>query len=340
MSATRLWQAMLLLTSMQLSAQVTSIGIIDTYGLRSIPEEQVRQALRLSVGDKVPDSLASAQKRLEAIGGVSAARLTATCCAAGKVILFVGIEEKGAPAIRFRSEPAGAIKLPRQIQVDGEEYYKAVREAVEKGDAAEDHSLGHALMRNPAARKVQERFVSDARELASLRDVLHNAASAQQRSLAALVLGYAADKRAVAAELQYAMLDSDSGVRNSAMRALWIIAEYGQKHPDLGIQIDSQAFVQMLNSLVWTDRNKAAAALMTLSESRDPALLANLRAQALPALIEMARWKSAGHALSAYMMLGRLAGLADADITAAWERGDREPVIAAARKLQSGDAAR
>ena len=67
---------------------------------------------------------------------------------------------------------------------------------------------------------------------------------------------------------------------------------------------------------------------------RDPALLAMLRKQALAPLAEMARWKSAGHALAPFMIVGRLAGYSDEAAFALWERGDRETVINAAIKGQ------
>jgi hypothetical protein len=51
-------------------------------------------------------------------------------------------------------------------------------------------------------------------------------------------------------------------------------------------------FIDLLNSIEWTDRNKSSFALEMLTESRDPALLLDLRARALRSLIEMARWKS------------------------------------------------
>jgi hypothetical protein len=88
-----------------------------------------------------------------------------------------------------------------------------------------------------------------------------------------------------------------------------------------------------LNSIEWTDRNKSSFAVAMLTENRDPALLTDLRARALPSLIEMARWKSDGHAEPAFLVLGRLAGLPDDAITAAFERGDRGSVIEAAERL-------
>jgi hypothetical protein len=42
-----------------------------------------------------------------------------------------------------------------------------------------------------------------------------------------------------------------------------------------------------------------------------------LRAQALPNLIEMARWRSPGHAYSARVILGRMAGI-DEERLQAW----------------------
>ena len=88
----------------------------------------------------------------------------------------------------------------------------------------------------------------------------------------------------------------------------------------------------MLNSPVWTDRNKASFALEELSTSRNAELLATVRARALPALAEMARWKSDGHAGAAFFLIGRIGGLSEDEIKSAWERHDREAVIRAASK--------
>ena len=68
-------------------------------------------------------------------------------------------------------------------------------------------------------------------------------------------------------------------------------------------------------------------ALQGLSVNRDPLLLDLLRARALAPLVEMARWKSAGHAEAAFTVLGRIAGLSDEDIQAAWQGGDRERLL-------------
>lgn len=68
-------------------------------------------------------------------------------------------------------------------------------------------------------------------------------------------------------------------------------------------------------------------ALMELSENRDPALLAQLRQGSLKPLMEMARWRSEGHAIAAFTILGRIAGQTDEETQAAWRRGDREALL-------------
>ena len=53
----------------------------------------------------------------------------------------------------------------------------------------------------------------------------------------------------------------------------------------------------------------------------------------MPALIEMARWKTLAHALPAYILVGRVAGWSEDQMQAAWSRGDREAAIAAATNV-------
>lgn len=96
--------------------------------------------------------------------------------------------------------------------------------------------------------------------------------------------------------------------------------------------VPSEPLVDLLNSLVWTDRNKTSMALMQISDARDPALLAQLRARALPSLIEMAQWKTMGHATAPLVILGRIAGMPDADIFAALASNRREPILEAIRQ--------
>ncbi|HEY1107036.1 MAG TPA: hypothetical protein VGE76_00340, partial [Opitutaceae bacterium] len=70
--------------------------------------------------------------------------------------------------------------------------------------------------------------------------------------------------------------------------------------------------------------------LMGLTARRDPALLRMLRERALPVLIDMARWKSEGHASPAIRILARIAGWSDDEALRASESGKIEKLIAAA----------
>jgi hypothetical protein len=50
----------------------------------------------------------------------------------------------------------------------------------------------------------------------------------------------------------------------------------------------------------------------------------------LGSLVEMARWKSEGHAFAAFTILGRIAGYSDEAAEGLFNRGDRSIVIEAA----------
>ena len=325
------------LTTPFLLAQIPPIGIIDFYGLRKVSEAQVREVLGIKEGDLLPPSTSESviEARLEAIPGVKQARLGLVCCDAGKAILYVGIQEEAGPHFDFHTPPQSDTALPQEIVKDYESFVDAWMEAVRKGDNREDRSQGHSLSEDPAVRVFQERFIVYAeRHLDRLREVLHDSADAQARAMAATVMGYAPDKRAVVDDLQSAMRDSNESVRNNAVRSLGTIAVLAQRQPELEIKISPTWFIEMLNSLIWTDRNKALFVLSSLTEDRDAGVLQQIRERALPSLVEMARWKSTGHAFMAYILLGRVVGLSEKEIQEAWSKGERERVIAQALKSE------
>jgi HEAT repeat protein len=167
----------------------------------------------------------------------------------------------------------------------------------------------------------------------NLKNVLDNSSDAHERAIAAQLLGYAKDKQAVVPYLIAAMRDADSDVRNNASRALVVFAEYAPNPPGQKINVPAQPFIRMLKSCVWSDRNKSAAALAQLSATRSPAILAEVREQALPELFEMAAWKYLGHASYSLEILGRLAGLSDEEIQNDLARGDRMAIVAAAKAM-------
>lgn len=299
-----------------------AIGIIDTYGLTRLSREAVIQASGLHPGDSIPSDTASLTARLRAVPGVRAASLNAVCCEDGRAIIYIGIVESDARLPGWNPAPAGASALPDSIRRLGEAFEEALWDALLHNDAGEDQSAGHALMHYPAARAIQERFIPiAAAELPLLRDVLRSSASAGDRALAVQILGYAPDKPAVVPDLVRATRDPDGGVRNNAMRALWVMAEASTPVP-----VPPDAFIPLLNSPEWTDRNKASMTLAGITRRRDPALLAALEA-ARPALLEMAHWKSLGHAFAALVILGRMRGLPEEEIAEALARGDREAIL-------------
>ena len=315
--------------------QMPPIGIIDFYGLRALPESTVRAALGFREGDPVPDSAGPATRRLRALPGVADARLNLVCCSSDdKAILFVGVAESGAVVNAHHSAPRGRIRLPDDVVQLGRAFDDTLMAAIRQGQAGEHDSAGHAFFDYPAANAIQHRYLAiAARQLPILRDVLRHSASAEHRALAAVLLGYAPSVGDVVLDLENAIHDPHDGVRNNAMRALAVIALYAQQSPRLGIRVSATPFVAMLNSLVWTDRNKASLALLRLTTRRDPALLALLRARALPALVDIARWRSTGHAYAGYMILGRVEGMQDDALEEAWKRGDRSAVLESAARI-------
>jgi hypothetical protein len=325
------WKALVLLclTASAAAAQPTTIGIIDVYGLRTVPEQRVREALGIREGDPMP-SRSALMSRLAAVPGVTRAEITTVCCADGKTILFVGVAES-AEAAGPRAMVRGTRRPAEDVLRTAAALDAARTAAIVRGDAGEDVTQGHSLMNDSTGRALQQRFVGFAeRDLDNLRLVLREAGESNHRAVAAQVLAYHKDKQEVLPDLVAAMTDPSPAVRNEAMRALAIIAPYAGQHPELGIDVPSAPFVELLGSLVWTDRNKASMALMQLTATRDPQLLGELRARALPALVEMARWKSEGHALPAFVVLGRMAGMTEEAIQRAWSRGDRQSVISGA----------
>jgi hypothetical protein len=315
------------------------LGIIDFYGIRTAPEARLREALPYHVNDSISVAQFKSQKRsveekLASLPGVAGAYLTLVCCTEDrKSILYVGVEEASTPCQKFQNAPTGNVRLTEGVLRAGSDFDAAFHKSILKGNFAEDDSQGHALDDDPDVRAIQLHFVvlADA-HLANLKNVLHNSSDGQQRAFAAQVLGYVKDKQAIVPDLVAAMRDPDADVRNNSTRALLVFAEFSPKPPAQKIKISPQPFIEMLNSCIWSDRNKSSGTLAKLTEKRDPALLAEIRNQALPSLVEMAGWKNIGHALYSLIILGRIGGLTDDEIQKNLDRGNRASVISAGTK--------
>jgi hypothetical protein len=307
---------------------VPRLSTIDYYGLRRVSENRIQKALGVSAGDPMPPSKGAIEERLEKIPGVVVARLEAVCCDGPRGMLFVGIEEKGAAHFALHSPPTGDAKLPQDMVNAYSDLLRAVESAARRGSTAEDLTQGHPLMADPDARAIQEGFQDFAsNNLEEIRNVLRSSADGDERTMAAAIIGYARDKGRVINDLEYAMQDPDENVRSSAMTALNAMAVLAAKEPQRGIHISPTWLVEMLNSIVLSDRTHATMVLINLTDSRPPETLALLRERALNSLVEMAQWNSLRYALPAFVLLGRVGGLSEEQIQESWAKGERTAVI-------------
>lgn len=299
------------------------IGIIDYFGLKKASRERVEKALEVKPGGPLPKSKGEIEGQIELVNLVTRAQLEAVCCENGDAILYVGILEKGGPVFEFHEPPSDeTLRLPEPIVDTWNLFMEQVQNAVREGKAAEDLTNGHSLMQHAAARELQLRFPEMVdKNLPAIRDVLRKSVDETERAIAAYVISYATKKAQVVDDLQYAIQDPDDGVRNNAMRSLAGLAVLAKLKPESGLVISSTWFVEQMNSMTWSDRNKAAFALVSMTENRDPRTLGILKERALDSMVDMARWQHLPHALPGFILLARTAGWEEKRIQEAWAAG-------------------
>jgi len=307
------------------------VGTIEIYGARKTSVQKIKTALGVAPGDPIP-SRESIEDRLDKLPGVLAARVEAACCDQRKMILYVGVEEKDAPHFDFHPTPSGEITLAPELFDRYRELLEAVPGSIRGRNADEDLTHGYSLMADPECRNIQLEFIALVeRDLKLVDRVLRESGDPDQRAAAAYLIQYgprsANSSRFIVDALQYALRDQDDTVRDNAMRALHAVAVGGKLHPEQQVHIEPTWYVELLNSVVWSDRHNATLALVNLTETRDAETLALIRERALPAVLEMARWHDLQHALPAFILAGRLAGLSENETQAAWLSGDREWVL-------------
>jgi hypothetical protein len=167
-----------------------------------------------------------------------------------------------------------------------------------------------------------------------LREVLRESGDEFHRAAAAYLLPFATKRAELVDDLQAALTDNDSEVRARAIRGLLYLAQQGRSDPASKIRVQPEWFVPLIASISWTDRHEAVAALVTLTQNGDRAVLNQLRGDILAALIDMSRWQTRAHGYPAFQLVGRVAGLREADIRDAWERYGRDTVIGQALKVK------
>ena len=309
-------------------AQMPQLGDINFYGLHKVSAEKILSTINVRPGGPLPPSKGDLEDEIAKIPGVVAVEVQAVCCEGSATDLFIGIEERSEAHASFRSPPGGSASLPQDLLDSYHDFLGAVMRAAVNGKADEDLTAGHALMADPLVRGFQSYFLAFAADhVPLLREVLRNGSVADERAAAATIIGYAPNKGDVVNDLQYALQDPDDAVRTNATRALAAIAVMAQKKPDPAIRISPTWFVEMLNSVVLSDRVESTKALLILTEGGNQAALDLIRERALPALVEMSQWKTLRYALPPFLLLGRVAGLTDDQVHQSWEKGDRRTVI-------------
>ncbi len=312
------------------------IGSIEIYGAHKVSVQKIRSALGAGPGDFLP-SREDAEERIDKVSGVVASRIEATCCDQRKPILYVGIEERDSPHVEFHPNPSGTVTLPPELTDKYQAFLDAVGDSIRGKNADEDLTNGYSLMADPECREIQRSFIPlVANNLTLVDRVLRESSDPEQRAAAAYVLQYGPrgprTSTIVVNGLQWALRDVDDNVRDNAARALKAVAVGAKLHPEQQVRIEPTWFIELMNSVVWSDRRNASLALVNLTEQRDPEMLSILRERALPSIIEMARWHDLEHALPAFILAGRLAGLDEKAIQDAWISGNREPVLKKALK--------
>jgi hypothetical protein len=314
-------------------SQSITIGPIDFYGYGDLDLDKIRTAIPLREGSQLSrESKVQTIDRLkqavrQAMGRETSDVATICCDERGRLQIYIGIAGETASRIRYNPVPRDSIVLTPEALAVYREANEAWSNAVERGVVSEDDSKGYALSSYPQARAKQLALhIYAMQHEGLLRKVLESAEEAEQRETAAEMLGYANTSRDQIAALVNASRDSNPGVRNNAIRALAVMARSNQR---TAAMIPADTFVELLNSGTWTDRNKSAALLASLSQPRDQRLLTRLRAQALKSLMEMARWHSRGHADEARLLLGRIGGIEEKRLVRMLQNGEVDQIIEA-----------
>lgn len=286
------------------------VGTIDFYGYKGIAAESVRRALPFHTGDPyTSQTKPQARETVQQIVGRPATDVEAICCDQnGDRSIFIGLPGASSKPFAYNAAPGGAVRLPQDLLNLQRQIDATMHAAVAAGRAEEDDSEGYALAKDPEWRALELQLRAYVLEHEKeVYAVLESSSNNKHREYAANALGYGRQAPEQVAALLRAGSDPNDGVRDEAVRALGCLAN----KPEIRKLIPPDLFVGMMNSGIWTDRNKGGMVLRSLTESRDPKLLGRLRGEALDSIIEMARWKDLGHALDGVVIFARLAGTTD-----------------------------
>ena len=288
------------------------ISKIQFFGTTGMAVEKIKADLPIHEGQVISsDSLSSVSEQIRGSiknsTGTAATDVAPGCCdEEGNWMIYIGLQGKNFRESNYNPPPTSAVKLPTSVVNIYHEFLDLILESIHK-QATEDNSRGYALSSYPPLRAKQLAMHDYAIQHSNLvLEVLLNSSAAEQREVAAQLVGYLKYSQQQISALVHASRDDNDGVRNNAVRSLAVIA---MARPGVPSGIPASNFVAMLNSGIWKDRNKGLFLLGTLTASRNPTLLTQLRRDASDSIVEMAKWRNAGHADPARMLLGRIAGI-------------------------------
>jgi hypothetical protein len=299
-------------------AQRMRIGSLEYFGTKDIDVEKVKRSLSAHEGEEmnlesVPDLITQIRAAVKTSIGAEPTDVAPICCDIhDRWIIYIGLPGKNSRTLTYNASPQGTIHFPPDVITLYRETMGILMESVH-AQSREDRTKGYALSSYPPLRAKQLAMREYAVTHAGLiHQVLNNSKDTEQRVVASHLLGYAVHNNLQIRSLVHASRDSDDGVRNNAVRALAVLAE---SNPVIARKIPAEGFVEMLNSNIWSDRNKGGALISMLTIPRDPRLLRLLRARALDSLLEMAVWRNYGHAESSRFILGRVAGIPEGSLS-------------------------
>jgi hypothetical protein len=284
------------------------VDLIEFFGYQGVDLEAVRKALPIREGGVFDNKMRpQVREAVKSVTGGNVTDIASICCnEQGRPVLFIGLPAESTHAFRLNAKPVGTARIAAEPLALFARLDQAIIAAIKKGGDApqEDDSQGYALIHDPPARKLQLQLRDYIRaHEAELYDVLANCGDDDQRSKAAVAIGYASRSPRQIAALVRASRDPDAGVRDEATRAIGVLL---RADAAVANQLPAVDFIEMAGSGVWMDRNKASMVLNELTRSRDPKLLAQIESQAWIPLLEMARWRDTGHAVIPRFVLGRI----------------------------------
>jgi hypothetical protein len=331
------WLLLLLAIPTRGQNQQIRVGEVEYFGAKGVDLEKVKASLPIHEGeelsfDALSDSISQVKASIKKSTAEEPTDVGPVCCDLhGNWIIYIGLRGQNLHTFHNTLPPQGSIRFPQEVKALYDQTMNLLFDSIRAG-ATEDRSRGYALSTYPPLRAKQLAMREYATHNATfIRRILNESSDAKQRTIAAQLLGYANHDRLEIASLVKASHDSEEGVRNNAIRALGVLAE---SRPTIANEIPGRGFVEMLNSGIWSDRNKAAYLLSVLTISRKPRLLQLLRRRASESLLEMARWRERGHAQSSQLILGRIAGIEEHRLQELVGSNNIDPIIEAFSRSQ------